>query len=70
MFCHYNRPVGRVVTRLSLERKVRVSKFRPVKLDTVLPTARHNCNISSKEAVLLGRNDVEMGLANSLHASA
>ena len=40
-----------------------------VKSNTVLSTARHRCNISSKGAVLLGRNDAEMGLANSLHAS-
>ena len=32
--------------------------------------ARHRFNISSKGAVLPGRNDVEMGPANSLHASA
>ena len=39
-----------------------------VKSDTVLPTARHRGDISSK-AVLPGRNDAEMGPANSLHAS-
>ena len=39
-------------------------------LYTVLPTARHRCGISSKGAVLPGRNDAEMGPANSLHASA
>ena len=32
--------------------------------------ARHHCNISLKGAVLPGRNDAEMGSANSLHASA
>ena len=37
---------------------------------TVLPMARHRCDISSEEAVLPGRNDAEMGPANSLHASA
>ena len=37
---------------------------------TVSPTARHCCDISSKGAVLLGRNDAEIGPANSLHASA
>ena len=42
----------------------------PVKLDTVLPTARHGCDISSKGAILPWRNDEEMGPANSLHASA
>ena len=41
-----------------------------VKSDSVLPEARHHCGISSKEVVLLGRNDAEMGPANSLHASA
>ena len=29
--------------------------------------ARHRCDISSKEALLPGRNDAEMGPANSLH---
>ena len=33
----------------------------PVKLDTVLPTVRHRCEISLKGAVLPGRNDAEMG---------
>ena len=42
----------------------------PVKSNAVLPMARHCCDISSKGAVLPGRNDVEMGPANSLHASA
>ena len=41
-----------------------------VKPDTVLPTARHRCDISSKGAVLRERNDAEMGPANSLHAPA
>ena len=36
----------------------------------MLPTARYRCDISSKGAVLPGRNDAEMGPANSLHASA
>ena len=66
----YNRPVGRAVTRSSLKREVRGSNLGPVKSDTVLPTARHRCDISSKGAVLPGRNDAEMGPANSLHASA
>ena len=64
-----DRPVGRAVTRSSLEREVWDSNFGPVKSDTVLPTARHCCDISSKGAVLLGHNDAEMGPANSLHAS-
>ena len=61
--------VGRAVSRSSLEREVRGSNLGPVKSDTVLPTARHRCDISSKEAVLPGRNDSEMDPANSLHAS-
>ena len=40
------------------------------KSDAVLPTARHRCDISSKGAMLPGRNDAEMGPANSLHVSA
>ena len=65
-----NRPVGRAVTRSSLEREVWGSNLGPVKSDTKLPTARHRCDISSNGAVLPGRNDAEMGPANSLHASA
>ena len=61
-------PVGRAVTRSSLEWEVRDSNLGPVKSDTVLPTARHRFEISSKGAVFPGRNDVEMGPANSLHA--
>ena len=66
----YDRPVGQELTRSSLEREVSGSNLGPVKLDTVLPTARHRCEISSKGAVLPGRNDAEKGPANSLHASA
>ena len=65
-----NRQVGRTVTRSSLEREVRGSNLGPVKSDAVLPTARHRCDISSNGAVLPGRNDAEMGPANSLHALA
>ena len=36
----------------------------------MLPRARHRCDISLKEAVLPGRNDVEMRTANTLHALA
>ena len=68
--CLKDRPVGRAVTRSSLEREVWGSNLGPVKSDTVLPTARHRCDISSNGAVLPGRNDAEMGPANSLHASA
>ena len=65
-------PVGRAVTRSSLEREVWGSNLGPVKSNTVLPTARNGCDISSKEAVLPWHNDVEMGPgpANSLHALA
>ena len=62
--------VGRAVTRSSLKREVWGSNLGPVKSDTVLPTARHRCDISWNGAVLPGRNDAEMGPANSLHASA
>ena len=56
--------------RSSLEWEIRGSNLGPVKSDTVLPTARHRCDISSKEAVFPGCNDAETGPANSLHASA
>ena len=62
--------VARALTRSSLEREVRSSNLRPVKSNIVLPTARHRCDISSEGAVLSGRNDAEMGPANSFHASA
>ena len=61
----YNRPVGRAVALSSLEREVGGSNLGPVKSNTELPTVRHRCDISSKEAVLPGRNADEMGLANS-----
>ena len=53
-----------------MEREVWSSNLGPVKSDTLLPAAHHRCDIFSKEAVLLGHNDVEMGPANSLHALA
>ena len=62
--------IGRAVTHSSMEWEVRGSNLGPVKSDTELPTARHLCDISSKGAVLPGRNDAEMSSANSLHASA
>ena len=65
-----NRPVSRAVTRSSLEWEVRDSNLGPVKLDTVLRTACHRCYVSSKGVVLPGRNEAEMGPANSLHATA
>ena len=43
-----DRPVGPAVTHSSLEQEVRGSNLGPVKLDTVLPTARHRCDVSSK----------------------
>ena len=61
---------GRALTRSYLEREVRSSNLGLVKSNTVLPTARHRCGISSKGAVLPECNDAEMDLANSLHASA
>ena len=61
--------IGRAVTHSSLEWEVQGSNVGPVKSDAVLPTARRRCKISSKEAMLPGRNDAEMGPANSLHAS-
>ena len=36
------------------------SNLGPVKLYTVLPTARHRCDISSKEAALPGCNNEEL----------
>ena len=54
----------------SLEREVWGLNPRSIKSDAVLPTARHRCDISSREALLHERNDAEMGSANSLHASA
>ena len=44
--------LGRKVMRSSLEREVCGSNLDLVKSDTVLPAARHRCDISSKEAVL------------------
>ena len=41
------------VTRLSLKREVWTSNLRPIKSDTMLPTACHRCGISSKRAPLL-----------------
>ena len=59
--------VGQAVTRSSLK-QVWGSNLGPVNSDTVLPTVRYRSDIS-KEAMLPGRNDAEMGPANSLHAS-
>ena len=46
--------------RMFLEREVWGSYRRPVKLDTLLPTTRQRCDISSKETVLPGRNDADV----------
>ena len=53
---HY-RPVGRAVTLLSLKQEVGGSNLGPVKLDTVLPTAHHRCDIPLKGTVLPVHND-------------
>ena len=55
------------MTRSTLKREV--WGLGLVKSDAVLPSARHRCNISSKGAVLPGRNDAEMDPVNSLHDS-
>ena len=52
-----------------MEQEIWGSNLGQVKLDTALLTTRHRRDICSKEAVLPGRDDVEMGPANSLHAS-
>ena len=41
-----------------------------VKLYTVLATAHHRCDISLKQAVLHGRDDMEISPTNSLYALA
>ena len=64
------RLVSRAGTRSSLVPEVWGSNLGPVKLHTVLPTARHRWDISSKGAVLPGRNDADVGSATSLHALA
>ena len=45
----FNRPVGRALTRSSLKQEVWNSNLGPVKLDTVLPKARHPCDIFPKK---------------------
>ena len=47
-----NRPVARAVTRSSLEQDIWGSNLEPVKSDTVLPTAHHRWDSSSRGAVL------------------
>ena len=56
-----NQSVGRAVMLSSVEREVSSLNLGRVKSDTVLPTVRHRCDISSKEAVLPGCNDPDMG---------
>ena len=46
------------------------SHLGPVILDSMLQTARHRRDISSKRAGLHGRNDAEIRPANSLHTLA
>ena len=48
----YHNWVGPGVTRLSLEREIWGLNLGKVKLDAVLSTALHCCDISSKETVL------------------
>ena len=48
-----NRAIGRAATCSSLERKVRSLNLGPVKLHTMLPTARHCCDIFSQGAAVL-----------------
>ena len=54
----------------SLRQKVWVSSLGPVKLNTVLPTARHRCDISAKVAVLPGTTTWKWAPTNSIHALA
>ena len=54
-----HRPGGQAVTRSSLKREIWGLNLRPVKSDTVSPTAHHCCNIFLKGAVLPGHNDAE-----------
>ena len=51
-FMNLTGQVGRAPARLSLEREVCDSNLGSIKLKTVLPTARHRCNISSKRSLL------------------
>ena len=53
-----------------MEREIRGLNFGQVKLDTVLSTARHRCDISSEGAVLPEHNNTEVTPAYSLHVSA
>ena len=53
--------------RSSLERGVLGSNPEPVKLDSVLPSARHRYDVYSKGAMLRWRNNSEMGPAKICH---
>ena len=58
------RQVVRTVMRLSLEREVWGSNLGTIKLDAVLPTIRHRCNVSSEGTgccVASWRKDAKMG---------
>ena len=65
---HLYRPVGLAVRSSSHKRKGWGANLGPAKLNGVLPTACHRCNISLKEALFPGCNDLEMGPASWLHA--
>ena len=54
-------PVIRAVTRSSVEREVWDSNLELIKSNTVLPTARHRCNIYSKGAVFKDGSTVRYG---------
>ena len=69
-YCTSQKNISQMVTRSFLEWEVRGSNLWQVKSNTVLPTAHHPCNISSKGSVWPGCNDADMGPANSLHALA
>ena len=51
-------PIGQAVSHSRMKQEVQI--FWLVKSDTVLPMARHCCDIYSKGAVLCECNDAEM----------
>ena len=56
--------------RFRFKKEGQSSILREVKSDAILPTVRHRCNNSWKEAVLPRQNEAKMVPAKSLHASA
>ena len=64
--CNYQ--LVEAVTRSSLEWEVWGSTLGPVKSNAVLLTARHRCDIFSKEDLLYGLNYAEMSPAKSFHS--